>query len=63
MYEKDKLIVRDIPIGTEEEFFTVFVERCTGVDDGDGLSIDYRDTCAMIIFDEQYSDDGKVHSV
>ena len=59
-YEKDKLIVQDIPDDVDEDMFTMFVEQRLGMDEGEGVSIDYRDTCALLSFDEQYTDDGNL---
>ena len=30
------------------------------MDEGEEVSIDYRDTCALLSFDEQYTDDGNL---
>ena len=59
-YEKDKLIVQDILDDVDEDMFTVFVEQRLGMDEGEEVSIDYRDTCALLSFDEQYTDDGNL---
>ena len=58
-YDKDKLIVREIPNGVDDKYFDTFVEARLGIESDDDFSVDFRNTCAIIIFTEEYSDEGK----
>ena len=57
-YAKDKLLVKDIADGVDEEFFVMFVENRLGIDDGEDFTVDFRNKCAVLLFTQPYSDEG-----
>ena len=57
-YEKDKLIVKSIPEGIEKYVFVMFVEGRLDLDVDDDFSVDFRKTCAVLLFTRPYSDEG-----
>ena len=57
-YEKDKLLLKDIPDDIDEEFFVKFVENQLGMDDGEDFTVDFRNKCAVLLFTQPYSDEG-----
>ena len=61
-YEKNKLLVKNIPEGVNEDVFVVFVESCLNLDIGESLHVDFRKTCALLSFTQPYSDEGIVIS-
>ena len=61
-YEKNKLLVKNIPEGVNEDFFVVFVESCLNLDIDKSFHVDFRKTCALLSFTQPYSDEGIVIS-
>ncbi len=59
-YDKDKLIVRDIPEGVDEEYFITIIESKLGLDNEEDFSIDFRKTCAIIMFNEEHTEEGNI---
>ena len=59
-YEKDKLILKGIPEEVMEEYLVTFVENRLGLDEGEHFSIDFRKTCAVLLFTQPYSDEGMI---
>ncbi len=57
-YDKNKLIVRDIHDKVDEEFFTVHIERCLGLESEEDFTTDFRAKTAIITFNESYTDKG-----
>ena len=58
-YDKNKLIVREIPDNVDEEFFSTLIESRLGLEYEDDFNVDFRNKCAIIIFSKNYTDEGK----
>lgn len=57
-YDKDKLIIKEIPDGVDEEFFVTFIESKLGLENDEDFQIDFRKTCAIIMLTEERTDEG-----
>ena len=58
-YDKDKLIVREIPDGVDEEYFNTFIEGRLGIESDNDFSVDFSKTCSIIMFTDKYSNEGE----
>ena len=58
-YDKNKLIVRDIPDNVDEEFFSTLIESRLGLEYEEDFTVDFRKKCAIVIFSKDYTDKGK----
>uniref|UniRef100_A0A1X7UHJ5 Poly [ADP-ribose] polymerase n=1 Tax=Amphimedon queenslandica TaxID=400682 RepID=A0A1X7UHJ5_AMPQE len=54
-YDKNKLIIKDIPEGVDEEFLSCFIENCLELDEDD-FAVDSRTSFAVLIFESSYTD-------
>ena len=59
-YALDKLMIRDIPNGVDEELFLTYLEGRFHLDVDVDFSVQIRGSCALVTFQRQYSDDGNV---
>lgn len=58
-YDKSKLLIKDIPEGTDEDFITMHVENCLGLEEDD-FTIDLRSGVAILLLESTYTDEGIV---
>ena len=57
-YEKDKLLIKNIPDGVSEDFLEVFVEGRMGLESETDFTIDFKSNCALLSFRCFYTDKG-----
>ena len=50
--------MRDVPEGVDEEYFNTIIEGKLGLDSDDDFNVDFRVTCAIIMFTAEYTDEG-----
>ena len=61
-YDKNKLIIKNIPKGVEEDYLTMFIENCLGLDEDD-FTIDLRSGVAILLLESSYTDEGNVYAL
>ncbi|XP_019862522.1 PREDICTED: uncharacterized protein LOC109591180, partial [Amphimedon queenslandica] len=55
-YDKNKLIIKDIPEGVEEVVLSMFIEKHLGIDEED-FTIDLRSGVAILLLESSYTDE------
>ncbi|XP_003388008.1 PREDICTED: poly [ADP-ribose] polymerase 14-like [Amphimedon queenslandica] len=55
-YDKNKLIIKDIPEGVEEVVLSMFIEKHLGLDEDD-FTIDLRSDVAILLLESSYTDE------
>ena len=58
-YDKNKLIIKDIPKGVEEELLSMFIEKHLGLDE-ENFTIDLRSGVAILLLESSYTDEGNM---
>ena len=59
-YDKNKLLIKDIPKDLEEELLSMFIEKHLGLDEED-FTIDLRSGVAILLLESSYTDEGNVY--
>ena len=62
-YEKDKLLIKNIPDGVSEDLLEVFVEGRLGLESETDFTIDFKSNCALLSFRCFYTDNGNKMTV
>ena len=57
-YEKDKLLIKNIPDVVSDDLLEVFVEGRLGLESDTDFTIDFKSNCALLSFTCFYTDKG-----
>lgn len=58
-YDKSKLLIKNIPEGTDEDYVSMHIENCLGLEEDD-FTIDLRSGVALLLLESTYTDEGIV---
>ena len=59
-YDKSKLIIKDISKEVDEDYLTMFIENCLGLDEND-FTINLKPGVAILLLKSSYTDEGIVY--
>ena len=59
-YQKDNLLIRNIPESVNCDFLIVFIEGHLAIENESDFTLDFRSDCALLLFTHMYTDEGNI---